>query len=76
MAELLSQLPAELDVEGMVADAWAHVARTQLDSSGLSAWDLGKVRLCSSSRAADGLTEDLRSCPGSLKNRASMSFKE
>eukprot|EP00198_Chlamydomonas_reinhardtii_P011170 XP_001700507.1 predicted protein [Chlamydomonas reinhardtii] len=39
VAELLSQLPAELDVEGMVEESWLVVADTQLDKSGMSVWD-------------------------------------
>lgn len=39
VAELLSQLPPELDVEAMVEESWLVVADTQLDKSGLSAWD-------------------------------------
>ncbi|KAG2487286.1 hypothetical protein HYH03_014127 [Edaphochlamys debaryana] len=39
VAELLSQLPTELDVEGMVEESWLVVADTQIDKSGLSVWD-------------------------------------
>lgn len=39
VAELLSQLPPELDVEAMVEESWLVVADTQLDKSGLSVWD-------------------------------------
>ncbi|GLI68263.1 hypothetical protein VaNZ11_012618, partial [Volvox africanus] len=37
VAEMLSQLPSELDVEGMVEESWLVVADTQLDRSGVSA---------------------------------------
>ncbi|KXZ48338.1 hypothetical protein GPECTOR_28g744 [Gonium pectorale] len=39
VAELLSQLPTELDVEGMVEESWRVVADTQLDKSNMSVWD-------------------------------------
>lgn len=33
VAEMLSQLPVELDVEGMVEESWLVVANTQLEKS-------------------------------------------
>ncbi|GIL79405.1 hypothetical protein Vretimale_18290 [Volvox reticuliferus] len=45
VAEMLSQLPSELDVEGMVEESWLVVADTQLDRSGASAAKVEGKRL-------------------------------